>query len=115
MGWFARMFSNSIEAKIERAQHFIKNHRYNDARLELLDVDAPQARNLLKECCKILCEMNLEHAEARFSAYEYDAAREHLELAHQFGATESQLREVRSQGRRFRQEQRENQEKDQKE
>ena len=107
MGWFSRTFSTSIDAKIERAEYFLTRHRYNDARLELIDVDAPKARNLLKEIHNILRAMNLEIAESRFSAYEYESAQEHLELARQFGATESQLREVRKQGRKYRQEQQE--------
>ena len=107
MGWLSRTFGNSIEAKIERAEYFLKKHRYNDARLELIDVDSPKARNILRETQTILCEMNLEHAEARFSAYEYEAAQEHLELARQFGATPTQLKDVRQQGRKYRQEQQE--------
>ena len=87
MGWFSRTFGHSIEAKIERATHFFTRGQYNDARLELIDVDAPQAKELLKQCTEELAALNLEHAQGRFSAGEYDAAKEHLELARSFGAT----------------------------
>ena len=39
MGWFSRTFSNSNEARKERASLFLKNGRFNDARLELIDLD----------------------------------------------------------------------------
>ena len=39
MGWFARMFSSSESARIERAQLFLERKRYNDARLELEGIE----------------------------------------------------------------------------
>lgn len=104
MGWFSRTFGRSTDAKIERAHHYIAQEQYNDARLELIDVDDAQAKELLKTCTQALCQLNLEHAEGRFSAGEYEAAKEHLELARSFGASAEQLQEVRSQGRIYRQE-----------
>jgi tetratricopeptide (TPR) repeat protein len=104
MGWFSRTFGRSTEAKLERATHFIELKQYNDARLELLDLDVPQAKELLKYCTQELADINLDHAQGRFSAGEYEAAKEHLELARSFGATSEQLKQVRNQGRIYRKE-----------
>ena len=104
MGWFSRTFGSSIEAKIERAEYYLAQQEYNDARLEIVDVDTPKAKELLKECTEKLALLNLEHAQGRFSAGEYDAAKEHLELARSFGATSEQIQQVRNQGRIYRKE-----------
>ena len=75
MGWFSRTFGSSNEAKIERAEHYLAQQEYNDARLEILDVDTPKAKELLKECTEKLALLNLEHAQGRFSAGEYDSGK----------------------------------------
>lgn len=108
MGWFSRTFGSSIEAKIERAELFLAQQEYNDARLELLDVDTEKAKGLLKTCIEKLAELNLEHAQGRFSAGEYEAAKEHLELARSFGATSEQIQKIRNNGRLYRKEREEN-------
>jgi len=104
MGWFSRTFGWSEEAKMERALYFFEQEQYNDARIELIDIDNPQAKELLQQCNSALSELNLKHAEGRFSAGEYDAAKEHLDLARSFGATSEQIQNVRKQGRIYRQE-----------
>ena len=104
MGWFSRTFGSSIEAKIERAEYFLERQEYNDARLEIVNIDTPKAKELRKECTEKLALLNLEHAQGRFSAGEYDAAKEHLELARSFGATTQQIQQVRNQGRIYRKE-----------
>ena len=86
MGWFSRTFGRSLDAKLERANYFFDQQQYNDARLELIDVDSPKAKELLKKSIDALASLNLDHAEGRFSAGEYEAAKEHLELARSFGA-----------------------------
>ena len=104
MGWFSRTFGWSTEAKIERAQHYFDQEQYNDARLEIIDVDTPKAKELLRLCVSNLANLNLKHAEGRFSAGEYEAAKEHLDLARSFGATTEQIQQVRKQGRIYKQE-----------
>ncbi|MEC7987243.1 MAG: hypothetical protein VX278_18885 [Myxococcota bacterium] len=102
MGWLTRTFGRSEEAKIERAEILLSKGKYNDARLEITNVNHPKAIEILKKANRFLAQINLEQAEARFSAREYEAAQEHLELAAQFGASKDEIQNVRSIGRRFR-------------
>ena len=107
MGWFARMFSSSDAARIERAERFLERQRYNDARLELEGVAGPQAEALREQALTVLVQWNLEEARARFSSGDVEGAKEHMELARQFGASASDLQGVRRLARELRQKQRE--------
>lgn len=107
MGWFARMFSSSDAARIERAQRFLERKRYNDARLELEGVAGAQAEALREEALTVLVQWNLEEARARYSSGDAEGAKEHMELAKQFGATTADLQSVRRLARELREKQRE--------
>ena len=84
MGWFSRTFSNSAEAKIERATIFFNSQRYNDVRLELQGVDGPEATKLRNNALTELITLNLLEAKARFNSGDYSGAQEHLQLAQSF-------------------------------
>ena len=101
MGWFQRTFLNNSAARIERAERYLEREEYNNARLELTELDEPIAHNLLEKALAGLVEINLEESLARFSSGDYDGANEHLELATRFGATQSQVNTVRKRGREF--------------
>jgi tetratricopeptide (TPR) repeat protein len=101
MGWFQRTFLNNSAARIERAEKYLKEKQFNNARLELQELDEPIARNLLKDALTGLVSLNLVEAEARFSSGDDIGATEHLELAKNFGASQSQLNEARKIGSQF--------------
>ena len=103
MGWFQRTFLNNLEARIERATRHLQNEYYNNARLELLELDEPIAKELLAQAHTGLVTINLREAEARFSSGDYSGANEHLLLAKNFGATQNQINTVHSIGKELQQ------------
>ena len=102
MGWFARMFSSSEAARIERAQLFLERKRYNDARLELEGIEGAQAAALRDQALSVLAQWNLEEARARHSAGDPEGAKEHMALAKEFGATTKDLQSIRRMAREIR-------------
>jgi tetratricopeptide (TPR) repeat protein len=102
MGWFARMFSSSDEARIERAQRFLARKEYNEVRLELDGVAGPIAAGLRDQALNVLVQWNLEEARARFSAGDVEGAKEHMALAKEFGAAPEDLQGVRRLARELR-------------
>ena len=58
MGWFSRTFSNSNEARKERASLFLKRGLFNDARLELIDLDDALAVSMRQKATEALMKMN---------------------------------------------------------
>ena len=68
MGWFQRTFLNNSAARIERAEQYLKHKQYNNARLELQELDEPIAKDLLIQALHGLVELNLRESEARFSS-----------------------------------------------
>lgn len=99
MGWFAQLFGTDPEAKVTRARGFLETGSFNDARWELEGVDHPEAAALREQARQGLVALNLDEAAARYRAGDFGGAQEHLGLAGDFGATSSQLREVRRVGR----------------
>ena len=104
MGWFSRTFGSSIEAKIERAEHYLAQQEYNDARLEILNVDTPKAKELLKECTE-------NSLFSILNTHKEDLVLENMMLQKNilnsrvpFGATSEQIQQVRNQGRVYRKE-----------
>jgi tetratricopeptide (TPR) repeat protein len=102
MGWFARMFSSSESARIDRAQRFLERKRYNDARLELEGLEGTLAAELREQALSVLVEWNLEESRARYSAGDPEGAKEHMMLAQEFGATPQDLQSVRRMAREIR-------------
>lgn len=99
MGWLARMFGTDPATRVERARKLLEAGEFNDARWELEDLDHPDAAPLREKARQGLVVLNLDEAGARYRAGDFGGAQEHLELAKDFGATSSQLREVRRIGR----------------
>ena len=104
MGFFQRLFSNSPQARMERAELFMAKGRLNDARLELEGLDEPQAKAAYERVVGILARKNLEEAQARFSSGDYQGAQDHLELAKNFGATNEDIRQIRQSGNQLKKE-----------
>jgi hypothetical protein len=99
MGWFQRTFSNSPEARLERAERYWLNHEYNKVRLELEELSDSRAQDLYNMAVQKLLKLNLEEAHARYSSGDSEGAESHLELAKQFGASRQQIQETRNSGR----------------
>lgn len=106
MGWFQRTFLNNPEARMERAEIHLQRREFNHARLELEGLDEPLAMQKLEEARKGLASLNLEEAQARFSSGDDVGALEHLNLAHEFGADQNDIRRVKELGRSFQQQRR---------
>ncbi len=104
MGWFSRLFGSDPTTRIEKARKLLSRGEYNDARWELEDLDHPDAAALLDEARAGLVVLNLDEARAKFTAGDPDGAREHLEIAREFGATPDDLRDARRYGRTLREE-----------
>ena len=99
MGWWQRTFSNSPDARLERAEIFWKNQEYNKVRLEVQDLTDSRAQDLYNLSLEKLIALNLDEAHARFSLGDSTGAEEHLMLAKEFGASNRQIQEIRKSGR----------------
>ena len=108
MGFFQRLFSNSPQARMERAEIFISKGRLNDARIELEGLNEPKAKAAYDEVIGILAKKNLDEAQARFSSGDYQGAQDHLELAKNFGATNEEIRQIRQSGNQLKKERKRN-------
>lgn len=102
MGFLSRLFGNDPEARVAKARKFLSHRQYADARWELEELDHPEAPALLEEALAGLVDLNIEEARGRFQAGEREQAKEHLEMARQFGASPLQLREIRKDWRKQR-------------
>lgn len=105
MGWFAKLLGRSPEQRLAKARQYLADGEFNEARAELDDLDHPDAAFLAEKARQGLVVINLEEATARFRAGDFDGGNEHLQLAGSFGATGSQLREIRAVARERRAEQ----------
>jgi len=99
MGWLQRTFMNNNAARIERAEIFWNNEEYNKVRLEVQDLSEPRAQDLYNLSLERLATLNLDEALARFSLGDSVGAEEHLILAKEFGASHSQVQDIRKEGR----------------
>ena len=99
MGWWQRTFSNSTAARIERAEVFWRNREYNKVRLEVQDLTDSRAQDLYNLSLEKLVSLNLDEAHARFSLGDSVGAEEHLMLAKEFGASNSQVQNIRKSGK----------------
>jgi hypothetical protein len=93
------LFGISDEQKIKRAKKYLEEEQFNNARMEIFGIDNPEAQNLYKESCQGLAQINIQEAQARFNSNDFSGAQEHLELARQFGASETEIRQARKLGR----------------
>ena len=91
MGWFQRTFSNSPEARLERAERYWSNHEYNKVRLELEELSDSRAQDLYNMAVQKLLELNLEEAHARYSSGDIEGAESHLS-GQKIGASRQQIK-----------------------
>jgi len=108
MGFLGRMFGvYTPEERIARARAFLESKDANEARLELEGVEHPDAAPVRAQALAALIERNLDEARAHLVGGDEELAREHLEMAQQFGATGEDLRKVRRMARELRAERKE--------
>ena len=104
MGWWQRTFSNTpAKARLEHAEIFWSNEEYNKVRLEVQDLTDARAQDLYNLSLERLVTLNLDEAHARFSLGDSTGAEEHLMLAKEFGASNSQVQDIRRSGRAIQQ------------
>jgi len=102
MGWLSRMFGNDPQTQVDKARKLLARGEYNDARWAVEDISHPDAGALKAQAMAGLVLLNLDEAKARYTAGDSVGAKEHLEIALQFGASTDQLKEVRRFGRSLR-------------
>ncbi|MEN0062802.1 MAG: tetratricopeptide repeat protein [Myxococcota bacterium] len=103
MGLLSWLFPTP-EDRVARARRFFEQNRPDEARLELLGVDHPDAQELLARAHRELAVANLDAAVSWARAGDDDRVRIHLELADQFheGGLEERFREARREMREMR-------------
>jgi tetratricopeptide (TPR) repeat protein len=105
VSFLGRLFGvYSPQERVERARAFLAKGEANEARLEVLDVQGPEAEAVLAQALAEMVRLNVVEARARFSAGDEEGGQEHLEMARQFGATADQLKDVRREARELREE-----------
>lgn len=104
MGFLGRLFGTDPTVRAEKAQRFLERGQFNEARWELEGLDHPQAEAMMALAHEGLAKLNLEEAKARFSSGDVVGAKEHMEMARQFGADPTELRQVRRLARQVREE-----------
>jgi hypothetical protein len=98
------MFGRDPDQRVAKATRWLAQGRHNDVRLEMEDLDLPEARALHAQALHTLAKMNLDEAHARFAADDPDGAKESLDLAILFGANKDQVRVIRKAARQARKE-----------
>lgn len=102
MGWLSRLLGTDPTSRVEKARKLLDKGEYNEARWSLDGVEHPDVGPLLAQAKAGLVLLNLDEARARYSASDSVGAKEHLEIAREFGASHDQLKEVRRFGRELR-------------
>jgi tetratricopeptide (TPR) repeat protein len=87
------------DATLAKARRLMESGDHHEARWLLEDLDHPDAAQLLTEAKGGLIEVNLEEAQARYSAGDRTGGEAHLQMALEFGASSEQLRSARRRGR----------------
>ncbi len=102
-------FFPSAEDRVARARRLLAEGRAADARYDLLDNDAPGAKELLAEVQNTLARLNLEEAVVRCRADDDRGVAAHLALAEEFhsGGLEEAFRSTRRELRELRKSRRE--------
>ena len=96
--------SPSPEQRVARARRYLEQGYPDEARLELLEVDHPDAGSVLATAEMQLCERNLKAALEYGQAGDDDRVRVHLELAERFhhGGLEEAFKDTRRELREIR-------------
>lgn len=103
MGFWSWLFPSPAD-RVDKARRLLAANRAADARLQVLDNDAPGARELLIEAETRLARANLEAALSYGQAGDEQRVHTHLELAESFhhGGLEEEFRRVRRELREIR-------------
>ena len=83
MGLLSWLFP-SPEDRIRRAQDLVDRERYADARLEVMDIDHPEALEILEQAERALTLLNLQEALSWGRAGDDRRVQMHMELAETF-------------------------------
>jgi tetratricopeptide (TPR) repeat protein len=102
MGWLSKLFGTDPQARVDKARKLLGKGEYNEARWTLDGVKHPDVGPLLAQAKAGLVLMNLDEAKARYTAGDSVGAKEHLEIAREFGASTDQLKDARRFGREVR-------------
>ena len=102
-GLFSWLFP-SPEQRVAKARRYLEQGHPDEARLEVLEVNHPDAAAVLAQAEQALCERNLEAALSYGRAGDEHRVHVHLELAEQFhhGGLEERFRDVRRELREIR-------------
>ena len=105
MGLFSWFFPGP-EDRVRTARKKMESRRWADARLEVLDLDHPEAMELQKACETELARMNLHEALSWAQAGDDARVMHHMELADTFhhGGLEDAFRDTRRELREIRRE-----------
>jgi hypothetical protein len=103
MGFFSSLLGTDPESRIRKARKYLDRCDYSEARLELLELEHPEAKGLLETALQGLIQLNLEEAAARTRSGDPAGAAEHMELARSFGASPGDIRAIRRSLREARQ------------
>ncbi len=105
MGLLSFLFP-SADDRVARARKLMSHERWADARLEVLELDHPDAQGLVEACENELARMNLKEAVSWCEAGDDARVMHHMELAGRFhhGGLEDAFRETRREMRAIRQE-----------
>lgn len=96
MGWLSWIFP-SPDDRVASARKMMASQRWAEARLEVLELEHPEAADLITACETELARMNLDEAIIWARAGDEGRMAQHLELAEQFhhGGLEERFREAR--------------------
>lgn len=83
MGLWSWFFPSPAD-RVARARQRMEAERWADARLEVLDLDLPEAQEVLATCERELARMNLEAAVSWCRAGDDERVHHHLEVAENF-------------------------------
>jgi hypothetical protein len=95
MSFLAKILGTDPDSRIRKARKNLNQHNYSEARLELLELEHPDASVLMMDALEGLILLNLEEAEARSNSGDAAGAAEHMEMARRFGAQPDQIRAMR--------------------
>lgn len=96
MGWLSWIFPTADD-RVAGARKLMAAKRWAEARLEVLELDHPDAAGLITACETELARMNLDEAVTWARAGDEGRMAQHLELAEQFhhGGLEERFRDAR--------------------
>ncbi len=103
MGLLSWLFP-SDEDRVAKARRLLADGRWSDARLEILDIERPDAQQIVREAEGQLAQLNLDAALSWAEAGDEHRVQVHLELAEDFhhGGLEESFRTVRRRIRELR-------------